>query len=62
MIRFSLLLTLFSLGSTIIVVQLTQARTPSPDAVVRAVLFYSPTCGHCEYVITEVLPPLSKVW
>jgi uncharacterized membrane protein/thiol-disulfide isomerase/thioredoxin len=27
-------------------------------AVVRAVLFYSPTCGHCHYVITEVLPPL----
>jgi uncharacterized membrane protein len=28
------------------------------QAVVRAVLFYSPSCGHCEYVITEVLPPL----
>jgi uncharacterized membrane protein len=27
-------------------------------AVVRAVLFYSPSCGHCEYVITEALPPL----
>lgn len=27
-------------------------------SVVRAVLFYSPTCGHCQYVITEVLPPL----
>lgn len=27
-------------------------------AVVRAVLFYSPTCGHCHYVITETLPPL----
>ena len=26
--------------------------------VVHAVLFYSPTCGHCEYVIKEVLPPL----
>lgn len=30
------------------------AQTP----VVHAVLFYSPTCGHCHYVITEVLPPL----
>jgi len=30
------------------------AQTP----VVRAVLFYSPSCGHCHYVITEVLPPL----
>jgi uncharacterized membrane protein len=28
------------------------------DGVIRAVLFYSPTCGHCEYVITEVIPPL----
>ena len=26
--------------------------------IVQAVLFYSPTCGHCHYVITEVLPPL----
>jgi len=26
--------------------------------VVRAVLFYSPSCGHCQMVITEVLPPL----
>ena len=27
-------------------------------AVVRAVLFYSPSCGHCHKVITEDLPPL----
>lgn len=26
------------------------------DAVVRAVFFFSPSCGHCEYVINEVLP------
>jgi len=26
--------------------------------VVRAVMFYSPNCGHCHTVITEVLPPL----
>lgn len=32
------------------------ARQDSP--VVRGVLFFSPTCGHCEYVIQEVLPPL----
>jgi uncharacterized membrane protein len=31
-----------------------QAQGP----VVRAVLFYSPTCPHCHYVMTEVLPPL----
>ena len=28
------------------------------QAVVRAVLIYSPTCPHCHYVINEVLPPL----
>lgn len=27
-------------------------------AVVRAILFYSPSCGHCHYVITEILIPL----
>jgi uncharacterized membrane protein len=26
--------------------------------MVRAVLFYSPNCGHCHFVITEFLPPL----
>lgn len=26
------------------------------DPVVRVVFFFSPTCGHCEYVINEVLP------
>jgi uncharacterized membrane protein/thiol-disulfide isomerase/thioredoxin len=34
------------------------AQTPVPNTVVHAVLFYSPTCGHCQYVITEVLPPI----
>lgn len=33
-----------------------QAQEP----VVRAVLFYSPTCGHCAYVIEEVLPVLDN--
>ena len=28
------------------------------DGVVRAILFYSPTCGHCHEVMTNVLPPL----
>ncbi len=30
------------------------------DDVVHAVLFYSPTCPHCKYVMTEVLPPLQE--
>ena len=38
--------------------QLTPPATPPPGLVVHAVLFYSPTCGHCYYVIEEVLPPL----
>lgn len=33
-----------------------QAQTDLP--VVRVVLFYSPTCGHCEYVINETLIPM----
>lgn len=30
--------------------------------VVRAILFYSPTCPHCETVIQEVLPPLFETY
>ena len=29
--------------------------------VVRAVMFYSPSCPHCHQVITEVLPPLLEL-
>jgi uncharacterized membrane protein/thiol-disulfide isomerase/thioredoxin len=36
------------------------AGAQTTEAVVHAVLFYSPTCGHCEYVINEVLPPLME--
>ena len=38
----------------------TTASAQNTEAVVHAVLFYSPTCGHCEYVINEVLPPLME--
>jgi uncharacterized membrane protein len=32
---------------------------PSADgSVVQGVFYFSPTCGHCEYVITDVLPGL----
>lgn len=38
---------------------LTGARAVlAQQPIVNAVLFYSPTCGHCHYVISEVLPPL----
>lgn len=30
------------------------------DDIVRVVLFFSPTCGHCEKVITETLTPLKQ--
>jgi uncharacterized membrane protein len=33
-----------------------QAAAP----IVRAVLFYSPTCGHCHFVMTETLPALRE--
>jgi uncharacterized membrane protein len=35
-----------------------QASAPENQPVVQAVLFYSPNCGHCEYVRTEIFPPL----
>jgi uncharacterized membrane protein/thiol-disulfide isomerase/thioredoxin len=34
------------------------ASTLAQAPVVRAILFYSPTCPHCHKVITEDLPPL----
>ncbi len=34
------------------------AQNQEDQPVVHAVLFYSPTCGHCAIVIQEVLPPL----
>lgn len=34
------------------------APAAAESAVVRAVLFYSPSCPHCHQVIEEVLPPL----
>jgi len=48
----------FSLAVVWLMMVLTPTRTLAADPVTKAVLFYSPSCGHCEYVITEVLPPL----
>jgi len=42
-------------------VLLSSLQAPSPNSeivVVHAVLFYSPTCGHCHKVITETITPL----
>jgi len=49
-------LLLISLTLTFVTVPLAQAA----PAVVRAVLFYSPTCPHCHLVMTETLPPLME--
>jgi uncharacterized membrane protein len=34
------------------------ASAQAPVPVVQAVLFYSPNCGHCIYVINEILPTI----
>jgi uncharacterized membrane protein len=47
-----LLLGLFAL------VGLLWAPVSAQQAMIRAVLFYSPTCPHCHIVMDEVLPPL----
>ncbi len=41
-----------------LLVAVPSAAAQEDDPVVHAVLFFSPTCGHCEYVIQQVMPPL----
>lgn len=36
------------------------ASAQDSGAVVHAVLFYSPTCGHCEFVITQTILPMME--
>ncbi|HNB53023.1 MAG TPA: vitamin K epoxide reductase family protein [Anaerolineales bacterium] len=50
------LLVLFFL--TLLVVPAVRAQSDLP--VIRAVLFYSPTCPHCHKVMTEDLPPIQE--
>lgn len=45
-------------GSSPVSLVRAQGQTP----VVRAVLFYSPTCPHCEALIQEDLPPLYQTY
>jgi uncharacterized membrane protein len=42
----------------LVIPSITTAQS-ADEPVVRAILFYSPTCGHCHYVITEVLIPMT---
>jgi uncharacterized membrane protein len=49
---------LLVIAGLIFMVWLQPAQVQAEGAVVRAVLFYSPNCGHCHFVISETLPPL----
>jgi hypothetical protein len=49
---------LFALLIVAVVGLLTSCGEDKP--VVHAVLFYSPSCGHCHKVMTEDLPPLAR--
>ncbi len=44
--------------ASIVAFLITTTGIRAADPVVRAVLFYSPSCGHCHQVITQDLPPL----
>ena len=47
-------------GLLAIQVSFSTVHAQAARPVVHAVLFYSPTCPHCHYVITETLPPLME--
>ena len=42
----------------VLVIGMTSCADDKPT--VHAILFYSPSCGHCHKVMTEDLPPLSR--
>jgi uncharacterized membrane protein len=56
--RFSILIILFFLASLLAGISPQYVTQAADTPVVHAVLFYSPSCGHCQKVITEDLPPL----
>jgi len=60
MLRISLLITLLSGWFSLFVNSTKTPIPPQNNAVVHAVLFYSPSCAHCEYVIREALPPILR--
>ena len=43
---------------SLLILPISGVHAQTTPSVVRAVLFYSPTCPHCEMVINETLPPL----
>lgn len=54
---FKRLLPLIALVSFLLI---PSVKAQEETTVVRAVLFYSPSCGHCHYVIEEVLKPMME--
>ncbi len=53
-------LMLLCLGGLLLFGILPDRAAKASEPVVHAVIFYSPTCGHCHKVLTEVLPPLAE--
>lgn len=45
---------------SVFIAPIINAHAQSAAPVVRAVLFYSPSCGHCEYVIINTLQPMIR--
>jgi thiol-disulfide isomerase/thioredoxin len=59
-VRNKKVLILLCLGGLILLSILPVRTARAADPVVRAVIFYSPTCAHCHVVLTEDLPPLME--
>jgi uncharacterized membrane protein len=51
-------LAIFAVFAALLLLTPVATAQENRDPSVRAILFFSPTCGHCEYVISTVLPPL----
>jgi uncharacterized membrane protein len=56
--RFSILAIILLI--CLVIFPLTHVHAQTAPPVVHAVLYYSPTCGHCEYVITGILLPMME--
>lgn len=52
--------TILTILAAILVSLTVSGPTLAEEEVVHAILFYHPTCGHCEIVMTEVFPPLRE--
>jgi uncharacterized membrane protein/thiol-disulfide isomerase/thioredoxin len=57
--RYQIIIPILLLVS-LFVVPSPNAQAQSPQPIVHAVLFYSPTCPHCQHVINDTLPPLMQ--